>query len=108
MSDFFKDVVEVVELIPQGKITTYGMIANYLGAKKSSRVVGWALNKVSKNSEIPAHRVVNRNGLLTGKNNFPTKNYMKDELQKEGLNVKEDSIEDFTKYLWDPIKELTI
>ena len=108
MSDFFKDVVEVVELIPQGKITTYGMIANYLGAKKSSRVVGWALNKVSKNSEIPAHRVVNRNGLLTGKNNFPTKNYMKDELQKEGLNVKEDSIEDFTKYLCDPIKELTI
>ena len=84
------------------------MIANYLGAKKSSRVVGWALNKVSKNSEIPAHRVVNRNGLLTGKNNFPTQNYMRDELQKEGLNIEEDSIVDFNNHLWDPIKELTI
>jgi len=108
MSDFFKDVIEVVKLIPQGKVTSYGMIANYLGAKKSSRLVGWALNKVSKNSEIPAHRVVNRNGLLTGKNNFPTQDYMKDELQKEGLDIKEDSIVDFNKHLWDPIKELTI
>ena len=108
MSDFFKDVIEVVKLIPKGKVSTYGMIANYLGAKKSSRLVGWALNKVSKNSEIPAHRVVNRNGLLTGKNNFPTQNYMKDELEREGLNIKEDSIVDFNKYLWDPIKELTI
>ena len=108
MSDFFKDVIEVVKLIPQGKVTSYGMIANYLGAKKSSRVVGWALNKVSQNSEIPAHRVVNRNGLLTGKNNFSTQNYMKNELQKEGLNIKEDSIVDFNNYVWDPIKELTI
>ena len=108
MSDFFKDVIEVVKLIPKGKVTTYGMIANYLGAKKSSRLVGWALNKVSQNNEIPAHRVVNRNGLMTGKNNFPTKNYMKEELEKEGLNIKEDSIVDFNKYLWDPIKELTI
>jgi methylated-DNA-protein-cysteine methyltransferase-like protein len=108
MSDFFKDVIEVVKLIPKGKVTSYGMIANYLGAKKSSRLVGWALNKVSQNSEITAHRVVNRNGLMTGKNNFPTKNYMKEELEKEGLNIKEDSIVDFNKYLWDPIKELTI
>ena len=108
MSDFFKDVIEVVKLIPKGKVTSYGMIANYLGAKKSSRLVGWALNNVSQNSEIPAHRVVNRNGLMTGKNNFPTKNYMKEELEKEGLNIKEDSIVDFNKYLWDPIKELTI
>lgn len=108
MSDFFKDVIEVVKLIPKGKVTSYGMIANYLGAKKSSRLVGWALNKVPQNSEIPAHRVVNRNGLMTGKNNFPTKNYMKEELEKEGLNIKEDSIVDFNKYLWDPIKELTI
>jgi len=108
MSDFFKDVIEVVKLIPKGKVTSYGMIANYLGAKKSSRLVGWALNKVSQNSEIPAHRVVNRNGLMTGKNNFPTKNYKKEELEKEGLNIKEDSIVDFNKYLWDPIKELTI
>jgi len=108
MSDFFKDVIEVVKLIPKGKVTSYGMIANYLGAKKSSRVVGWALNKVSQNSEIPAHRVVNRNGLMTGKNNFPTKNYMKEELEKEGLKIKEDSIVDFSKYIWDPIKELTI
>ena len=84
------------------------MIANYLGAKQSSRVVGWALNKVSQNIEIPAHRVVNRNGLLTGKNNFPTQNFMKDELQKEGLIIKADSIVDFKNHLWDPIKELTI
>ena len=108
MSDFFKDVIEVVKLIPKGKVTGYGMIANYLGAKKSSRLVGWALNKVSQNSEIPAHRVVNRNGLMTGKNNFPTQNYMKEELEKEGLKIKEDSIVDFSKYIWDPIKELTI
>ena len=108
MSDFFKDVIEVVKLIPKGKVTSYGMIANYLGAKKSSRLVGWALNKASQSSEIPAHRVVNRNGLMTGKNNFPTKNYMKEELEREGLSIKEDSIVDFNKYLWDPIKELTI
>ncbi len=108
MSDFFKDVIEVVKLIPKGKVTSYGMIANYLGTKKSSRMVGWALNKVSQNSKIPAHRVVNRNGFLTGKNNFPTQNYMKEKLQKEGLNIKEDSIVDFNNYLWDPIKELTI
>ena len=63
---------------------------------------------MSQNSEIPAYRVVNRNGLMTGKNNFPTKNHMKEELEKEGLNIKEDSIVDFNKYLWDPIKELTI
>ena len=108
MSDFFKDVIEVIKLIPPGKVTSYGMIANYLGAKKSSRVVGWALNKVSQNIEIPAHRVVNRYGLLTGKNNFPTQNFMKDELQKEGLIIKADSIVDFKNHLWDPIKELTI
>ena len=108
MSDFFKDVIEVVKLIPKGKVTSYGTIANYLGAKKSSRLVGWALNKVSQNSEIPAHRVVNSNGLLTGKNNFLTQNYMKEELEKEGLSIKEDSIVDFNKYLWDPTKELTI
>ena len=108
MSDFFKDVIEVVKLIPKGKVTSYGMIANYLGAKKSSRMVGWALNKVSQNSKIPAHRVVNRNGLLTGKNNFPSQNYMQEKLQKEGLNVKADSVVDFNNYLWDPIKELTI
>ena len=70
--------------------------------------VGWALKKELQNSEIPAHRVVNRNGLLTGKNNFPTQNYMKHMLQKEGLNIKEDSIVDFNNHLWDPIKELTI
>ena len=108
MSDFFKDVYEVVKLIPKGKVTSYGMIANYLGAKKSSRLVGWALNKVSQNSEIPAHRVVNRNGLMTGKNNFPTKNYMKEELQKEGLTIIENSIVDYNNHLWDPTKELTI
>jgi len=108
MSDFFKDVIEAVKLIPHGKVTSYGMIANYLGVKKSSRAFGWALNKVSKKSKIPVHRVVNRNGLLTGKNNFPSQNHIKDELQKEGFNIKEDSIVDFNNHLWDPIKELTI
>jgi methylated-DNA-protein-cysteine methyltransferase-like protein len=108
MSDFFKDVIEVVKLIPHGKVTSYGMITNYLGAKKSSRAVGWTLNIVSQKSKIPVHRVVNRKRLLTGKNNFSTQNYIKDELQKEGFNIKEDSIVDFNNYLWDPIKELTI
>ena len=108
MSDFFKDIIEVVKLISQGKVTSYGMIANYLSAKKCSRVVGWTLNKASQHREIPAHRIVNRNGLLTGKNNFLTQNYMKDKLRKDGLNKKEDFIVDFNNNFWDSIKELTI
>ncbi len=108
MSGFFNDVIEVVKLIPKGKVTSYGMIANYLGAKKSSRLVGWALNKVSINNKTPAHRIVNRNGFLTGRNNFPNQNYMSDKLQKEGIKIKEDCIVNYNCHLWDPIKELTI
>ena len=84
------------------------MIANYLGTKKSSRLVGWALNKVSINNKTPAHRIVNRNGFLTGRNNFPNQNYMSDKLQKEGIKIKEDCIVNNNCHLWDPIKELII
>ena len=108
MNSFFKKVYKVVRKVPFGRVTSYGSIASFLGDPRAARVVGWAMNNSHNLKNFPAHRVVNRNGLLTGKNNFPTQNYMKDELQKEGLNIKADSIVDFNNHLWDPIKELTI
>ncbi len=107
--DFFKDVFEVVELIPKGRVTSYGAIAKYLGAAKSSRVVGYAMNASHSNiKSIPAHRVVNRNGMLTGKMHFPTPNAMQERLEAEGLVIKDDKIENFTKYYWDPAIELVL
>ncbi len=105
-SDFFKSVYEVVKLIPYGKVTSYGAIAKYLGTTKSARVVGWAMNNSHNDLSIPAHRVVNRNGLLTGKHHFPEKNLMEDLLKKEGISVRNNRIENFTDVFWDPIKEL--
>ncbi len=107
--DFFKDVFEVVELIPKGRVTSYGAIAKYLGAAKSSRVVGYAMN-ASHSAEklIPAHRVVNRNGMLTGKMHFPTPDAMQERLEAEGIVVKKDQIQDFQKHFWDPMIELAL
>lgn len=107
-ADFFERVYEVVKLIPYGKVTNYGAIANYLGAKRSSRMVGWAMNAAHSNPEIPAHRVVNRQGLLTGKMHFETPTTMEDRLSSEGIIIKDDQIQDFKMYFWDPILELTL
>ncbi|MAE09010.1 MAG: cysteine methyltransferase [Bacteroidetes bacterium] len=104
---FFQQVYDVALQIPYGKVTSYGAIAEYLGSKGSARMVGWAMNS-SKNlpQNLPAHRVVNRNGLLTGKQHFGGKDIMADLLRSEGLIVEENKIIDFDKYFWDPSLEL--
>ncbi len=105
--DFFQKVYDVVRKIPYGRITSYGAIARYLGSTKSARVVGWAMNN-SHNSKdfIPAHRVVNRNGLLTGKHFFGSDKAMQELLENEGLIIEEDLILNFKEKFWDPNKEL--
>lgn len=102
---FFEQVYEVARLIPKGRVTSYGAIAEYLGTKGSARMVGWAMNK-SHILDVPAHRVVNRNGLLTGKHHFGGPNVMKQLLESEGIHVEGDQILSFQKYFWDPKKEL--
>lgn len=107
MSDFFSRVYEVVKLVPPGKVTTYGAIARYLGTTGSARMVGWAMNASHSFSDyVPAHRVVNRNGLLTGKHHFDTPEAMKELLENEGIQFKDDQIISFEKYFWDPSTEL--
>lgn len=107
--DFFQNVFEVVRLIPKGHVTSYGAIAKYLGAARSSRMVGWAMNAAHfQKKSVPAHRVVNRNGELTGKHHFPTPFLMQELLEKEGVKVVKDKIKNFDKVYWDPMKELEI
>ena len=104
---FFNKVYEVVKLIPYGRVTSYGAIAHYLGSRGSARMVGWAMNASHISVEnIPAHRVVNRNGMLTGKNHFGGPQVMQELLESEGLTIVNDRIIDFSKYFWDPSKEL--
>ena len=103
--EFFDQVYDVVKRIPYGKVTTYGAIAKYLGSAKSARTVGWAMNNSHKFNNIPAHRVVNRIGLLTGKHHFSGSNLMKQLLENEGLTIENDKIIDFKKCFWDPSKE---
>ena len=104
---FFNKVYDVARQIPFGRVTSYGAIARYLGSAQSARIVGWAMNDSHYQKEyIPAHRVVNRNGTLTGKNHFGNSNTMKQLLQNEGIQVENDQIIDFEKYFWDPLKEL--
>ncbi len=105
--NFFERVYAVAIQIPYGRVTSYGAIAKYLGATRSSRMVGWAMNGAANRPEVPAHRVVNRVGLLTGKHHFPQTNLMQQLLENEGITVVEDKIQDFTKHFWDPIQELT-
>lgn len=107
-NEFFELVFEVVRLIPSGRVTSYGAVANYLGAKRSSRMVGWAMNQSHKLEGIPAHRVVNRQGLLTGKMHFSTPTEMEELLANEGIIVKENQIENFNSVFWDPSIELRI
>ena len=104
---FFQQVYEVVRRIPYGRVTSYGAIAEFLGSKGAARMVGWALNSTSySNENIPAHRVVNRNGLLTGKRHFGGKDLMKDLLESEGLIIENDRIVNFTERFWDPAIEM--
>jgi methylated-DNA-protein-cysteine methyltransferase-like protein len=104
--DFFENVFDIVRLIPKGRVTSYGAIAKYLGTPKSSRMVGWAMNASHKHSDVPAHRVVNRNGLLTGKHHFPDENEMETRLSEENVSVKEDKVIGFKNVFWDPTVEL--
>ena len=105
---FFDMVYEVVKLIPSGKVTSYGAIANYLGTKGSARMVGWAMNAAHNLNDVPAHRVVNRSGLLTGKNHFEEPNRMQELLENEGIIIEEDQIQDFARHFWDPARELEL
>lgn len=107
--DFFNQVYQVVRLIPNGRVTSYGAIAAYLGAKSSSRIVGYAMNAAHKiKPKVPAHRVVNRNGLLTGKHHFETPFKMEELLKKEKIKVEKDKVVDFKKVFWDPFEELKL
>ena len=105
---FFQNVYEVAKLIPKGRVTTYGSIAQYLGVKSSARVVGWAMNGAVSMYNVPAHRVVNRIGVLTGKNHFATPTQMQELLEQEGVSIENDQVKDFEKVLWDPMTELSL
>jgi methylated-DNA-protein-cysteine methyltransferase-like protein len=105
--NFFEDVFDVVRQIPKGRVTNYGSIAKYLGSGLSSRMVGWAMNAShGLNPPIPAQRVVNRNGLLTGKNHFSTQTKMQELLEKDGVQVINDKVVEFKLRYWDPEQEL--
>jgi methylated-DNA-protein-cysteine methyltransferase-like protein len=105
--NFFEDVFEVVRLIPRGRVTNYGSIAKYLGSGLSSRMVGWAMNAShAAYPPVPAQRVVNRNGMLTGKHHFATPTLMQELLEQEGVVVKNDKVVDYNNLYWDPEKEL--
>lgn len=104
---FFRQVFEVAKLIPFGRVSSYGAIARYLGSGKSSRMVGWAMNQSHCQADnIPAHRVVNRNGQLTGKRHFGHPDLMQQLLENEGIQIENDQILNFEKHFWDPAKEL--
>jgi methylated-DNA-protein-cysteine methyltransferase-like protein len=105
--DFFERVWAVVRAIPSGRVTTYGAIARYLGAPQSARLVGYAMNAShAAYPPVPAHRVVNRVGYLTGKFHFPTPTAMEERLRAEGIPVEADQVADFERYFWDPVQEL--
>ena len=106
-NDFFSKVYEVTRLIPYGRITSYGAIARYLGSGRSARMVGWALNSCHSSQDyIPAHRVVNHKGLLTGKHHFGSESLMEQLLENEGLIIEDDQIANSHEKFWDPMAEL--
>jgi len=105
--DFFDLVFQVVRLIPEGRASSYGAISNYLGTKSGARMVGWAMNASHQQKEyVPAHRVVNRNGMLSGRHHFPEDKSMQESLEKEGIKVIDHQIQDFKSIYWDPSIEL--
>jgi len=104
---FFERVFDIARMIPRGRVTSYGAIARYLGSGQSARMVGWAMNASHTGSEfVPAHRVVNHKGLLTGKHHFGNSTTMQQLLENEGIKVEDDIVVDFEKLFWDPLKEL--
>lgn len=105
-NSFFERVYEVVCQIPYGRVSSYGAIARYLGTARSARMVGWAMNAAHNRPEVPAHRVVNRKGLLSGKHHFSGTNLMQQLLESEGIEVKNDQVVNFDKVFWNPVKEL--
>lgn len=106
---FFQRVYEVARLVPKGRVTSYGAIAQFLGLKSSARMVGWAMNNSGAQSvPVPAHRVVNRNGLLTGKHHFRHEDMMQELLESEGVKVENDQVKDFKNLFWDPNVELDL
>ena len=104
--NFFEKVYEVTRKIPQGRVTSYGAIARYLGSAGSARMIGWALNSSHSKEDVPAQRVVNRQGLLTGKHHFGGTTAMQQLLESEGITIKENKVQDFEKLFWDPGREL--
>jgi methylated-DNA-protein-cysteine methyltransferase-like protein len=108
-SDLYDMIYQVVRMIPKGRVTNYGAIANYIGAKTGARVIGYAMNAChSQKADVPAHRVVNRLGMLTGKHHFSTPYEMEEKLKKEGVKITNDKVIDFEKKFWDPAKEIKI
>ena len=105
---FFEKVYSIVRLIPEGRVTSYGAIAKHLGAVRSARMVGWAMNASHNDLTVPAHRVVNRSGLLTGKHHFIGSNLMQQLLESEGVEIEENQIKNLDKYFWDPQQELPL
>lgn len=107
-TNFFEDVYDVVRLIPKGRVTNYGAIANFLGSRISARMVGWAMNAAHGMDDVPAQRVVNHIGLLTGKMHFETPSKMQELLENDGLVIENDQVKGFKKHFWDPAVELEI
>ena len=105
---FFDQVYDVVRLIPEGRVTSYGAVARYLGSGRSARMVGWAMNAAHSLPDVPAHRVVNRNGLLSGKHHFDPRNPMQERLEAEGIKVIDDQVQDYKEKFWDPAIELEL
>jgi len=106
--NFFDCVYQVVRLVPEGRVTSYGAIARYLGAPQSSRMVGWAMNAAHQLPDVPAHRVVNRKGLLTGKHHFAGIHLMQQLLENEGVVIKNDQVQHFSDVFWDPSQHLSL
>ncbi len=104
--NYFDLVYQVVREIPKGRVTSYGAIAHYLGLKSGARMVGYAMNAAHTMTDVPAQRVVNRQGLLTGKNHFESPTRMQELLEAEGVKVERDQVQDFENVFWDPEKEL--
>lgn len=102
----YQDVFDIVKLIPSGRVTSYGAIAAALSLKSAARWVGYAMNHAHLDPEVPAHRVVNRLGMLTGKHHFPSENSMQQLLEAEGIKVIDNKIQDFDRIFWDPLKEI--
>lgn len=107
--DFFEQVYQVVRLVPPGRVSTFGAVAKYLGTGRSARMVGWALgNSLQKQPPVPAHRILNRSGMLSGKHAFGAPDAMQKLLEAEGIEVKNDQVQDFQNLFWDPASELKL